>query len=117
LPTPRVVIIDDADLLMSPTADKVLKEIVVSGRDQGQGLVFGASSDSYQSGMSGWAAAARRTRRGVLLEPRQLTEGELIGARLGPSVIRAMPRVGRGWMTGPGGTLVAVQIPLTTLKT
>ncbi|HEY0687973.1 MAG TPA: FtsK/SpoIIIE domain-containing protein [Kribbella sp.] len=117
LPTPRVVIVDDADLLMSPSADKVLKEIVVSGRDHGQGLVFGASSDSYQSGMSGWAAAARRTRRGVLLEPRQLTEGELIGARLGPSVIRAMPRVGRGWMTGPGGTMAAVQIPLTTLKT
>jgi S-DNA-T family DNA segregation ATPase FtsK/SpoIIIE len=117
LPAPRVVVIDDADLLMSPAADKVLKEIVVSGRDQGQGLVFGASSDSYQSGMSGWAAAARRTRRGVLLEARQLTEGDLIGARLGPSVIRAMPRVGRAWMTGPGGTLAAVQVPLTTLKT
>jgi S-DNA-T family DNA segregation ATPase FtsK/SpoIIIE len=113
---PKVVVIDDAELMMSPTADKVLKEIVVSGRDQGLGLVFSASSDSFQSGMSGWAAAARRARRGVLLEPRQLTEGELIGVRLGPSVIRAVPRVGRGWMTGPGGAPVAVQVPLTTLR-
>jgi S-DNA-T family DNA segregation ATPase FtsK/SpoIIIE len=116
LPGPKVVVIDDADLLMSPTADKVLKEIVVSGRDHGLGLVFAASSDSFQSGMSGWAAAARRSRRGVLLEPRSLTEGELIGVRLGPSVIRAVPRVGRGWMTGASGAPVAVQVPLTTLR-
>jgi S-DNA-T family DNA segregation ATPase FtsK/SpoIIIE len=116
LPAPKVVVIDDADLLMSPTADKVLKEIVVSGRDHGLGLVFAASSDGFQSGMSGWASAARRARRGLLLEPRALTEGELIGTRLGPSVIRAVPRVGRGWMTGPAGAPVAVQVPLTTLK-
>jgi DNA segregation ATPase FtsK/SpoIIIE, S-DNA-T family len=113
---PRVVLIDDADLLMSPAADKVLKEIVVSGRDQGLGLVFAASSDGFQSGMSGWASAARRARRGLLLEPRQQLEGELIGVRLGPSIIRATPRPGRGWTTGAGGTPTAVQVPLTTLR-
>ncbi|WP_432944036.1 FtsK/SpoIIIE domain-containing protein [Kribbella sp. CA-253562] len=116
LPGAKVVLIDDADLLMSPAADRVLKEIVVSGRDNGLGLVFAASTDGFQSGMSGWAASARRARRGVLLEPRQIGDGELIGVRLGANIVRATPRVGRGWTTGPGATPSAVQIPLTTLR-
>ncbi len=116
LPGPKVVVIDDADLVMTAAADKLLKDIVVSGRDQGVGLVFGATTDGFQSGMSGWASAARRARRGLLLEARSLGDGELIGVRLGPNIIRATPRVGRAWTTGPGAQPLALQIPLTTLR-
>lgn len=117
LPGAKVVVIDDADLLLaSAAADRLLKEIVVSGRDNGLGLAFAASTDGFQGALSGWPTAARRARRGVLLEPRQLTEGELVGVRLSPSITRATPRVGRGWTTGPGSTPLAVQIPLTTLR-
>jgi S-DNA-T family DNA segregation ATPase FtsK/SpoIIIE len=113
---PKVVMIDDADLVMTATADKLLKDIVVSGRDQGLALVFGATTDGFQSGMSGWASAARRARSGLLLEARSFSDGELIGVRLGANITRSTPRLGRAWTTGPAAQPVAVQIPLTVLK-
>ncbi|MFJ3231105.1 FtsK/SpoIIIE domain-containing protein [Streptomyces sp. NPDC086787] len=116
LPGPRVVVIDDADLLTSSAADKLLKEIAVSGRDQGLGLVYGASVEGLQSGMSGWTLAARRARRGLLLAPKNLAEGDLIGVRLLPSVVRGSTHAGRAWTAGPGGSLLALQVPLTPLR-
>ncbi|MGW6281454.1 FtsK/SpoIIIE domain-containing protein [Kribbella sp. NPDC055071] len=116
LPGTKVVIMDDADLMMSPSADKLLKEIVVSGRDEGLGLVFGATTDGFQSGMSSWAGAARRARRGLLLEARTPSDGDLIGVRLGMNIVRGTPRLGRGLTTGPGSQPIAVQVPLTVLR-
>ncbi|MEV6893138.1 FtsK/SpoIIIE domain-containing protein [Kribbella sp. NPDC051137] len=115
VPGPKVVVIDDADLVMTAAADKVLKDIVVSGRDQGTAVIFGATTDGFQSGMSGWASAARRARRGLLLEARSISEGDLIGVRVGPNVVRATPRPGRAWTTGPASQPLAVQVPLTVL--
>ncbi|MGW6196254.1 FtsK/SpoIIIE domain-containing protein [Kribbella sp. NPDC055110] len=115
VPGPKVVVIDDADLVMTAAADKLLKEIVVSGRDQGLAVVFAATTDGFQSGMSGWASAARRARRGLLLEARSISEGDLIGVRLGPNIIRATPRPGRAWTTSPASQPLTVQVPLTVL--
>ncbi|MFJ5216335.1 FtsK/SpoIIIE domain-containing protein [Streptomyces sp. NPDC088354] len=116
LPGPRAVVVDDADLLMNPAADKVLKEIALSGRDQGLGLVYAASADGLQGGMSGWTVSARRARRGLLLAPKTMAEGDLIGVRLTGSVVRGVTHPGRGWTAGPGSTVMAVQVPLTTLR-
>nr|WP_238355289.1 FtsK/SpoIIIE domain-containing protein [Kribbella sandramycini] len=113
---PKVIVIDDADLLMTAAADKILKDIVVSGRDQGLALIFAATTDGFQSGLSGWASAARRARRGLLLEARSMSDGDLIGVRLGPSVLRATPRLGRAWTTGPAAQPQTVQVPLTILR-
>jgi S-DNA-T family DNA segregation ATPase FtsK/SpoIIIE len=113
---PKVVMIDDADLDMMAAADKLLKEIVISGRDNNVGLVFGASTDGFQTGMGGWPTAARRARRGLLIEPRSIGDGDLIGVRLSHNITRATPKTGRAWTTGPGSTPLAVQIPLTTLR-
>lgn len=114
---PRVVMIDDADLMTNPAADKVLKEIAVSGRDQGLALIYAASTEGLQGGMSGWTASARRARRGLLLAPKTITEGDLIGVRLPTSVARSVPHPGRGWTAGRDGTVMGVQVPLTTLRT
>ncbi|MEV7320579.1 FtsK/SpoIIIE domain-containing protein [Streptomyces sp. NPDC093970] len=116
LPGPKVVMIDDADLLTNSAADKLLKELAVSGRDQGLGLVYAASAEGFQSGMSGWTLAARRARSGLLLAPKNLSEGDLVGLRLLPSVVRAATHAGRAWTAGPGGTLLSVQVPLTPLR-
>ncbi len=116
LPGPKVVVIDDADLLMTAAADKILKEIVVSGRDQGLGLIFAATTDGFQSGLSGWSSAARRARRGLLLEARSMSDGELIGVRVGSNITRATPRLGRGWTTGPASQPLTIQVPLTVLR-
>ncbi|WP_405063541.1 FtsK/SpoIIIE domain-containing protein [Kribbella sp. NBC_01505] len=116
LPGPKVVLVDDADLMMNPSADRMLKDIVVSGRDQGLALVFAATVDGFQSGLCGWASAARRARRGLLLGAQSSIDGELIGVRLGQSIVRAEPRVGRAWTTGPASLPVTVQVPLTVLR-
>nr|WP_238357121.1 FtsK/SpoIIIE domain-containing protein [Kribbella italica] len=113
---PKVVMIDDADLLMSAAADRVLKEIIASGRDNGTALVFGASTDGFQSGMGGWPTAARRARRGVVTEPHSFGDGDLIGVRLNHNITRAAPKLGRAWTTGPGSVPITVQLPLTTLR-
>ncbi|MFK4083718.1 FtsK/SpoIIIE domain-containing protein [Kribbella sp. NPDC020789] len=116
VPGPKVVVIDDADLVMTSAADKILKDIVVSGRDQGVGLIFAATTDGFQSGLSGWSSAARRARRGLLLEARSMSDGELIGVRVGSNITRATPRLGRGWTTGPASQPLTVQVPLTVLR-
>ncbi|MER7187360.1 hypothetical protein ABT404_49225, partial [Streptomyces hyaluromycini] len=86
------------------------------GRDRGLGLVYAASADSMQGGLGSWTISARRARRGLLIGPKAMAEGDLIGARLTTSVLRGDVHAGRGWMAGPGSTLMAVQVPLTTLK-
>ncbi|MEV8379139.1 FtsK/SpoIIIE domain-containing protein [Kribbella sp. NPDC056861] len=113
---PTVVMIDDADLLATAAASEILKEVAGKGRDSNQALIMASETDSFQSAMGGWQQVPRRARRGLLLEPRHLMDGELIGVRLQNSVIRASPRAGRGWMTGSGTAPVAVQVPVTVLK-
>jgi S-DNA-T family DNA segregation ATPase FtsK/SpoIIIE len=113
---PRVVVIDDADLLTMPAADRVLKEIAVSGRDRGLGLAFAGQADALSMAMGSWLTAAKRSRRGLLLAPRGIPEGDLIGVRLSSSQVRTVLPTGRGWTTGTGGVAAAVQVPLTVLK-
>ncbi|GGL04085.1 cell division protein FtsK [Sphaerisporangium melleum] len=113
---PRVVVVDDADLLTTPACDRVLKEIAVSGRDRGIGLVYAGPADALLVAMGGWVSAARRARRGLLLAPKGLQEGDMIGVRMPVHLLRSSPAPGRGWMTGPGGEPMTVQVPLTVLR-
>ena len=66
--------------------------------------------------MGGWVTAAKRARRGLLLAPKSLQEGDMIGIRLPVHLIRATPVTGRGWTTGRAGEAMAVQVPLTVLR-
>jgi S-DNA-T family DNA segregation ATPase FtsK/SpoIIIE len=113
---PKVVVVDDADLLTMPACDRVLKDIAVSGRDRGLGLLFGGPADALQVAMGSWLTAAKRARRGLLLAPKSLQEGDMIGVRLPVQLIRSAHAPGRGWMTGPGGAAMAVQVPLTVMR-
>ncbi|MFB7673995.1 FtsK/SpoIIIE domain-containing protein [Kitasatospora purpeofusca] len=114
---PRVVVVDDADLLAAPACDRVLKEVAAFGRDRGLGLLYAGSADALQLAMGSWLSAAKRARRGLLLGPKSLQEGDMIGVRLPVHLIRATPVAGRGWTTGRGGEVMAVQVPLTVLRT
>ncbi|MFG2071962.1 FtsK/SpoIIIE domain-containing protein [Nonomuraea maritima] len=116
LPGPKVVVVDDADLLASPACDKVLKEIALSGRDNGLGLLYAGMAESLQLALGSWISAARRARRGVLLAPKSMQEGDMIGARLPTHLLRTAPSPGRGWTAGPAGDVLAVQVPLTVLR-
>ncbi|MFF3600370.1 FtsK/SpoIIIE domain-containing protein [Kitasatospora indigofera] len=113
---PRVIVVDDADLLAMPACDRVLKETATFGRDRGLGLLYAGPADALQVAMGGWVTAAKRARRGLLLAPKSLQEGDMIGIRLPVHLIRATPVTGRGWTTGRAGEAMAVQVPLTVLR-
>ncbi len=112
----RVVVVDDADLLAMPACDRILKEIAAFGRDRGLGLLYAGPADALQVAMGSWVTAAKRARRGLLLAPKSLQEGDMIGVRLPVHLIRAAPVPGRGWTTGRAGEAMAVQVPLTVLR-
>ncbi|MEV4614907.1 FtsK/SpoIIIE domain-containing protein [Kitasatospora sp. NPDC049258] len=113
---PRVVVVDDADLLAMPACDRILKEVAAFGRDRGLGLLYAGPADALQVAMGSWVTAAKRARRGLLLAPKSLQEGDMVGIRLPVHLIRATPTAGRGWTTGRAGEAMAVQVPLTVLR-
>ncbi|MGC0422006.1 FtsK/SpoIIIE domain-containing protein [Embleya sp. AB8] len=115
---PRVVVVDDGDLLGMPACDRVLRDLAIAGRDRGQGLLYAGSYDAFQVAMGSWLSAARRgSRHGILLAPKNMQEGDMVGIRLPASVVRAAPPApGRGWTAGPGGVPMQVQVPLTVLR-
>ncbi|MFF5234975.1 hypothetical protein [Dactylosporangium sp. NPDC000521] len=66
---PAVVLVDGADLLATPAADKVLGAVATSGRDHGQSIVCAGAASALSIGLGAWLTAARRSRRGLLLSP------------------------------------------------
>ncbi|MEU1300122.1 FtsK/SpoIIIE domain-containing protein [Streptomyces shenzhenensis] len=111
---PVVVVVDDADLLLSCRADKVLRQVATSGRDHGQGLLLAGLPESMSS--LGWVGMARRSRRGILLGPKSIGEGDLIGVRISAEQVRTPLVAGRGWTAGESGAAITVQVPLTVLS-
>ncbi|MFF0220147.1 FtsK/SpoIIIE domain-containing protein [Streptomyces vinaceus] len=111
---PVVVVVDDADLLLAAEADRVLRQVAAAGRDHMQGLLLAGLPESMHS--MGWVGVARRARRGLLLGPKSVGEGDIIGARLSGEQIRMPLNQGRGWTAGEGGGTVSVQVPLTVLE-
>ena len=118
LGAPCVVLVDDADLLAQmPAADAALRRVVSSGRDRGLGVALAGTSETFIQSMIGWIGEARRIRQGVLLNPTSVGEGDLVGARIPPNLLRKPIRPGRGYVSDPTtGALVQIALPLTVLK-
>ncbi|RBM20457.1 hypothetical protein DEH69_08395 [Streptomyces sp. PT12] len=110
---PAVVVVDDAELLVNSRLDPQLRKVGSAGRDRGLGLLLAGPADGMTT--MGWIGVARRGRRGLLLGPKNLNEGELIGARLMPEHLRPATTPGRAWTADASGRLLAVQVPLTVL--
>ncbi|MEO3749628.1 FtsK/SpoIIIE domain-containing protein [Streptomyces sp. B6B3] len=112
---PAVVVVDDAELLMTGRADQALRKVGSAGRDRGLGLLLAGAAEGVMTTL-GWIGVARRSRRGLLLGPRNLGEGELIGVRLAPEQLRPPAVPGRAWVADDTGRPMAVQVPLTVLQ-
>ena len=111
---PRVLLVDDADMLGQTRIDQELRDLVESGRDRGIGLAAGVSAEAM-SGAMGWLGALKRRRRGVLLGPQSLLEGDILGARLTHAHLRNR-MLGRALTVDQrSGALINVQIPETEL--
>ncbi|WP_031479885.1 hypothetical protein [Streptomyces bicolor] len=109
-----MVLVDDADLLILPEIDQDLRALVESGRDRGIGVAAGVTGETM-AGAMGWLSALKRHRRGVLLDPQSVMEGDILGVRLTQAHLPNR-RPGRGLTVDPrSGDLINVQIPETTL--
>jgi S-DNA-T family DNA segregation ATPase FtsK/SpoIIIE len=115
---PVVVLVDDVDLFgFANPIDPVLRQIVATGRDRAIGLAYAGTAETLSQSLGGWVAEARRSRQGVLLAPQTSIEGDLVGMRVPPALLRSGSRPGRGHIPDPGaGSLSSVAIPHTILK-
>ncbi|MEV0117333.1 FtsK/SpoIIIE domain-containing protein [Streptomyces sp. NPDC050844] len=113
-PGGAVIVMDDADMILKVKAEAVLNRIARSGAESGQGLILAGQVDRLSSGYSGWHTDARRNRQGMLLSPQSVSDGDLIGIKVGRSRLGAA-RAGRGMLHLNDGVLRTVQIPNTAL--
>lgn len=107
--------VDDADLFVLPDIDQNLRSLAQSGRDHGIGIVIAATAETM-TGAMGWLSALKRHRKGVLLGPQSILEGDFVGARLAHAHLRGGRKPGRGLTVDQRtGELINVQIPQTVL--
>jgi len=108
---PAVVMIDDAELLRDCDASGELSRIIAFGGDSGRALVFAGEADSIGLGFGGWQVDAKRARRGCLIAPSTLPEGDLVGVRLSHGQLGQAPRPGRCLLNAGNGVLTTVTVP------
>ncbi len=108
---PGVVIIDDAEQHRDCGAGAELSKLISFGADAGHALVIGGDAEALSGGFGGWHVEARRARRGCLIAPQSLPEGDLIGVRLPRSVTGEPVRPGRALLNAGDGNLITVTVP------
>ncbi|HEX4255723.1 MAG TPA: FtsK/SpoIIIE domain-containing protein [Streptosporangiaceae bacterium] len=108
---PGVVIIDDAERHRDCAAEDELSKLISFGADHGHGLILGGDAETLSGGFGGWHVEARRARRGCLIAPQTLPEGDLIGVRLTRSMTGESPKPGRALLNVGDGNLITVTVP------
>jgi S-DNA-T family DNA segregation ATPase FtsK/SpoIIIE len=106
---PRVVVVDDAELLLDTSLDHVLTAHLTGVPDPATAVVAAGGTGDLLATFRGLTIPLRRARRGVLLGPSGPLDGDLFGVRLR----RGTPaRPGRGVLVhGPELTTVQVVQP------
>ncbi len=109
---PVAWIVDDGELLRDVPARDWLRGFVRTLADRNRGLVLGGDASEVCSGFTGWQVDVKKARAGALLSPQNLTDGDLIGAKLARSAVGGPVTPGRALVHLGDGELVTVQVPL-----
>ena len=109
--TPRVLIVDDGEVLRDATAKDWLRELVRGARDRNVGIILGGDIAEVAGGFSGWQVEVRKNRSGILLSPQKVADGDLVGARLPRSSLSTTVQLGRGLAQLGDGELTLLQLP------
>jgi len=107
----RVLVVDDGELLRDAAAKDWLRDLVRGARDRGVGILLAGDIADVASGFSGWQVEVRKNRSGMLLSPPNITDGDLVGARLPRSSVSAGVQPGRGLANLGDGELTLLQLP------
>ncbi|WP_432497986.1 FtsK/SpoIIIE domain-containing protein [Kineococcus auxinigenes] len=112
---PAVLLVDDAEVLRTCSADAWLAAFVSRARSSGSAVVVAGETSEVGAGFSNWQVPLRRNRCGVLIAPQDVMAGDVVGARVPRSVLGAAPNPGRVLLHTGDGELVPVQVPATTV--
>jgi S-DNA-T family DNA segregation ATPase FtsK/SpoIIIE len=109
---PLVVVMDDAEAHKDAPARDLLRAYLRAALERGHGLVLGGNAADVASGLSGWQVEVKKGRRGALLSPQDLMDGDLVGVRVPRSVLGQPVAPGRALVHLGDGELRTVQVPL-----
>lgn len=107
-----VVVMDDAELLRDCEAGSELFALLRAGSGSGRAVVIAGDADSVCGGFSGWQPEMKKARRGLLLSPQSITDGDLIGTRVPRNVVGQSLQPGRGLLHLGHSELITVQVPV-----
>lgn len=105
-----MVAVDDADLLREIEADAWLRTVIPEARERRLLFVIAGSADDLGKGFSGWLVEARKGRQGILIQPGNIVDADLIGGRLRRTDIGLDLPAGRGYFQAPGTATTQIQI-------
>ena len=108
---PVAFIIDDAELLTEAPAAQWLRDYIRTASDNQRGLVLAGDSNHVAGGFSGWQVDAKKNRRGALLSPQSVLDGELVGVRLPRSSVAMQITPGLAFVHLGSGELQTVLVP------
>ncbi|ADG76269.1 cell division FtsK/SpoIIIE [Cellulomonas flavigena DSM 20109] len=112
---PVVLLDDDAEVWRDAPAREWLRRLVRRAQHDRRGVVLGGDVASVGSGFTGWQADVKKNRRGALLSPQNLADGDLAGARLTRSQLPARVVPGTALVHLGDGTYVTTQVPTAPL--
>lgn len=110
-PERAAVLIDDAELLRDCQAGDELRGLLRVGAGSNRALVIAGDTEGVCAGFSGWQVELKKARRGLLLAPQSITEGDLIGVRPPRSALGQPAQPGRGLLHLGDGEPRVVQVP------
>ena len=108
---PVVLVVDDAETWRELPCRDWLKAFVRRASGSGRGVIIGGDITSMATGFSGWQAEVKRNRRGALLSPPNMGDGDLVGVRLSRSQIAARVVPGAALVHLGTGSYTTTQIP------
>ncbi|MGL4175649.1 MAG: FtsK/SpoIIIE domain-containing protein [Dermatophilaceae bacterium] len=108
---PVALVVDDAELWRDITARDWLRSFVRRAPERRRAVVIGGDSAAVGLGFSGWQVDIKKNRRGALLSPQNLSDGELVGLRVPRSQLATRVVVGAAKVHLGDGTLRSVQLP------
>ncbi|MBD7920241.1 cell division protein FtsK [Cellulomonas sp. Sa3CUA2] len=112
---PVVLLVDDAEAWRDAPAREWLRRLVRRASNDRRGVVIGGELGSVGAGFTGWQADVKKNRRGALLSPQNLADGDLVGARLSRSQLAVRVAPGTALVHLGDGTYVTTQVPLAPL--
>jgi S-DNA-T family DNA segregation ATPase FtsK/SpoIIIE len=108
---PVVLIVDDAEAWRDLACRDWLKAFVRRASGSRRGVVLGGDVAQVAMGFSGWQSEVKRNRRGALLSPPTLNDGDLVGVRLSRAQIATRVVPGAALVHLGSGSLLTARIP------